>query len=542
MATILLADEPSADLEILATVLRSKGHEIIQAADEADAVRLAKATPPDLVISDVILASMDGYQLVRQIRSVRHCQDVRFAFYTEYKDIAEKLGRACDVSLFLSKPCDPEAAGELICAALNGSGGDKSAGRDRRSPLARNVEPALDRARALVRIGILIGLESDPIRLGNQFCEALKAMIGATSVSIETCDYESRPHPNRLIAYADEEHGGLEQAQFASQAAAVGSQKQTRSASRAIEFPVRRPGQQSFRTPIATERRVYGWLRILRPDGVSNLDDELVEMLARLVAARYEQLFSEGRHMPQSNNTVGTELEDWLAHRAEALEAENKDLKAFSYSVSHDLRSPLQSIVGFTHILIEDYSGKVDRQGRACLEHIRGAASRMSQLIDDLLKVSTAAGELVRERVNISLLGEEVADELRLRDPARKVEFAIEQNVMIEAHPGLLREVLENLLGNAWKFTSRQAQARIELGSFQQAGQGVTVFVRDNGVGFDMCKAKDLFNDFRRFHPRSEFEGTGVGLANVKRVIQRHKGKVWADAEVGKGATFYFLI
>jgi len=231
-----------------------------------------------------------------------------------------------------------------------------------------------------------------------------------------------------------------------------------------------------------------------------------------------------------------------LQNRAGELEATNQELAAFSYSVSHDLRSPLRGIDGFSQALEEDYADKFDDTGRSHLARVRAAAQRMSGLIDDLLKLSKITrAELRRQPVDLSALARTVAAELHRREPARQVQWAIADGLAAEGDPSLLRVALDNLLGNAWKFAGKRPDARIEFGRGQRDGQ-TAFFVRDNGAGFDMAHAKKLFGAFQRLHTRAEFEGTGIGLATVQRIVHRHGGRVWAEGEVERGATFYFTL
>ncbi len=224
------------------------------------------------------------------------------------------------------------------------------------------------------------------------------------------------------------------------------------------------------------------------------------------------------------------------------LETANRDLDSFSYSVAHDLRGPLRSIEGFSALLLEENAAGLDDEGRRRLEIVRGAAQRMSRLIDDLLRLAhMSRGEMHRVAFDLSCVVRTVALPLQQAGRERSVELVVEPGVQVEADPHLLQIVLENLLGNAWKFTAKRADAHVEFGSMEMAGQRC-YFVRDNGAGFDMRYASKLFGVFQRLHPDSEFQGTGIGLATVKRIVARHGGRVWAVGEPGGGATFYFTL
>lgn len=231
-----------------------------------------------------------------------------------------------------------------------------------------------------------------------------------------------------------------------------------------------------------------------------------------------------------------------LRHRTDELVAANKELEAFSYSVSHDLRGPLRAIDGFSHVLESDYSEQLDADAKRHLSRIRAAARKMGQLIDDLLLLARVSRcELRREAVNLSALAEAIIAGLREADPQRQAGIDIAPDLLVTGDPGLLRIALENLLGNAWKYTSRRDKAEISFGRRDAQSERV-LFVRDNGAGFDMRYADKLFVAFQRFHKPEEFQGTGIGLATVQRVLARHGGRIWAESEVDRGATFYFVI
>jgi two-component system, sensor histidine kinase and response regulator len=226
----------------------------------------------------------------------------------------------------------------------------------------------------------------------------------------------------------------------------------------------------------------------------------------------------------------------------EALAAANKELEAFSYSVSHDLQAPLRSIDGFSKALAEDCADRLNDSGVDYIKRIHGAVERMTQLIDDLLGLARVSrGELRRSTVELGELIRGCAEELDRRDPSRSVEWSIADGLAANGDPRLLKIVLENLLGNARKFTGARARARIEVGSTQRGTERV-YFVRDNGAGFDMRYADKLFAPFQRLHSAAEFEGTGVGLATVQRIVHRHGGRIWAESELDKGATFFFTL
>lgn len=232
-----------------------------------------------------------------------------------------------------------------------------------------------------------------------------------------------------------------------------------------------------------------------------------------------------------------------LRRKVTELAAVNKELEAFSYSVSHDLRAPLRGLDGFSQALLEDYAGQLDETGQSYLERIRAASQRMARLIDDLLRLSRITrAEMTIETVDLTGIASEIVKECQKREPHRQVAVHIAPDLTVEGDRRLLRVALENLLSNAWKFTAQAPRAEIELG-IDTVSQTVPVYyVRDNGAGFDMAYAERLFGPFQRLHSMQEFEGNGIGLATVHRIIQRHGGCIWADAEPQRGTTFYFRL
>jgi len=235
-------------------------------------------------------------------------------------------------------------------------------------------------------------------------------------------------------------------------------------------------------------------------------------------------------------------LNDNLLARNEQLEFANKELESFIYSVSHDLRGPLRAISGFSEIIMKDVADKLDEKGKRYIASIHDGTEKMSRLIDDLLNLSRISRqEIQRREVNVSAIAASIINELREAHPGTSVEVDIKEGLIAVADPGLIEVVLSNLLGNAWKFTAKTEQARIEFGTVEQDGK-ISYYVRDNGAGFNQKYAGKMFWPFHRLHSEAEFEGTGIGLAIVDRIISRHGGKVWAEGIEGKGATIYFAL
>jgi len=233
---------------------------------------------------------------------------------------------------------------------------------------------------------------------------------------------------------------------------------------------------------------------------------------------------------------------DELAAARDATERANQELEAFAYSVAHDLRAPLRALDGMSSALLEDHAAKLDGDALHCIQRLRANTERMRQLVDDLLSLShITVLDIHRQNVDLARIARAVADELVASAPDRVVEWKLSDGLVANADPGLVRVMLENLLANAWKFTSKRDAAHIELG-VQRSGSERVFYVRDDGAGFDVSRAVNLFAPFQRFHARTDFDGTGIGLATVQRIVARHGGRIWADARPGAGATFSFTL
>ncbi len=312
-----------------------------------------------------------------------------------------------------------------------------------------------------------------------------------------------------------------------------------------------RPSASLMFAPVRKEHEAIGVISIqsYRSFAYNESDLRSFQALADHCAVALERIGAEeevqrlNTELQRKVNEVmrlNVELERRVERRTAQLEAINKELEAFCYSVSHDLRAPLRSIRGFSEVLLEKHASKLDPRGREFLSRACDSSQQMDRLIENLLKLSRVGrAELQQQTVNLSALAQAVAEELRQAEPQRRVRFMLPQGLAARGDSRLLRIVLDNLLRNAWKFTSHRPDAVIEIG-FDPAQ--AAFFVKDNGAGFDMAYASKLFGVFQRLHSASEFPGTGVGLATVQRIINRHGGKVWAQAAVDQGATFYFTL
>lgn len=307
----------------------------------------------------------------------------------------------------------------------------------------------------------------------------------------------------------------------------------------ALDGQLRAEGIESYMSiPMRVQGELIGALNFLTTQKavfttqhIETAQDVASQLAIAIQQARLNQQVRDYAH----------QLEKRVAERTAQLEAINQELESFSYSVAHDLRAPLRAVDGFSRILEEEHLDAFDSEALTLFQHVRSATQRMNQLIEDLLSLSRLTrGELHRARVNLSEIAREIIAELRQREPNRNVTFLADAEVFADADARMMRIALENLLSNAWKFTAKTESAQIEFGA--QKTDPTVYYVRDNGAGFDMANSQKLFGAFQRLHAESQFPGTGIGLATAKRIIRRHGGRIWAEAQVEKGATFYFTV
>jgi PAS domain S-box-containing protein len=292
--------------------------------------------------------------------------------------------------------------------------------------------------------------------------------------------------------------------------------------------------------PLVRRNKVYGVLTFGFSESGRVFEEKDIEFAQEL--AQRITIALENAKLYNASLNINADLEQRVTRRTKELEAINKELEAFSYSVSHDLRAPLRSIDGFSNIILKEYNELLDEEGKGYFKRVKDASQHMGHLIDDMLKLSQISrADMNLELTNLSEIAESIASELKSSEPERKVNFLIQKEIIANVDKHLIQIALQNLIGNAWKYSSKNPYSKIEFGSFIKDDQTV-LFVRDNGVGFDMTYVNKLFGAFQRLHSIKEFEGTGIGLATVQRIIRRHHGTIWSEAEVQKGATFFFTL
>jgi PAS domain S-box-containing protein len=499
LGRILIVEDEAVVAHDLGASLTELGYSVLgDAASGEEAIQQAARLSPDLVLMDIRLAGkIDGIEATAAIRKQR---DIPVIYLTAHSD-DETLRRATETAPFgyLVKPF---RAADLRCAieiALH-----------KHAIEARLHEREQWLATTLQSIGdaVVATDAQQKVTLLNPVAEAL--------IGWKRDDAVGR-HLDEILELVTE--GGRVP----------------------VESPVGRALRERAATTLDDRTVVVARTGATIPidDSAAPIVDDSGQVTGGVIVFRDA---TERRRAEQEVRSLNAELERRVLERTAQLEVANRELEAFSYSVAHDLRAPLRHIDHFTHAIVEAHAGKLGPDGAAQFSRVRQAAQRMGQLIDDLLRLSQVGrSEVHRQRVDLSRLARSVAADLAAQHPERHVELSVQDDVVVEGDSNLLRIVFENLLSNAWKFTARSASAKVEFGAFQR-GAALVCHVRDNGAGFEMKYADRLFGAFQRLHSADEYEGTGIGLAIVQRIVQKHDGRVWAESSVGEGATFYFVV
>jgi two-component system NtrC family sensor kinase len=518
--TVLIIDDSITFREALKEVLAEAGYHVLVAGTGEEGLRIAADARPDAVIVDGMLPGIDGSTVIRRIRLDAALRRLPCLLLTASEELrAEVRALEAGADAFVRKEEDVVVILARLGAMLR-SAGAQSAERGTASLLAPKKVLAVDDSETyLQELAAMLREDGYDVALARSGEEAIELL----AVQPVDCILLDLMMPG------------------------IGGEETCR---RIKAVPVMRDIPIVMLTALDDRAAIIRGLGAGADDFIAKSSDFEVLNARVLAQIRRKQFEDENRlvreqllrkELETADARAAQQAAEVRAALVEELELKNKELDAFSYSVAHDLRAPLRSIDGFSQALLEDYDDRLDDEGQQYLRYIRESAQQMSRLIDDLLSLSQVSrSEVHREIVNLSEIAYQVVKRLQRQYSALQVDIVIPDGLVADADARLLTVVFENLLGNAWKFTGKRADARIEVGA--SGADRTTYFVRDNGAGFDMAYASKLFGVFQRLHSNAEFEGTGIGLATVHRVIRKHGGHIWAEGSVGHGATFSFTL
>jgi signal transduction histidine kinase/CheY-like chemotaxis protein len=554
---ILVAEDDPEARDLLVLLLASRDYDVLVAGDGIEALSLLRREHPDLLITDIVMPRMDGYELVRQLREDDATAQlpVIFCSASYHEREVRAMAQALGVITTLPKPYDIRTVHTVVERAMQASAtpGPPIAA-------AHGLQATQDRLNALVAFSRRLFTTIEPDAIPTSACrvarEILMAQCAELVVNVEGLE------PKRC------RESGLTEAgvQRLTAASLYRELQRTLESGGSAVFPMTppepspltrhvEPGEfvSMLGVPIASGSRIYGHLSVINRIGLSGFTEEDLAVARAIAAqvgvacenaARHKALAIQIEQRSAADAEVrrlNQDLELRVADRTRELEIANRELEAFSYSVAHDLRSPLRLIDAHVQMLREEQE-LVSPNAVSHLDHIRRGASQMSSLIDGLLALSRVSHvEMKQEIVPLNFLVDQAMHALEQELHMRSIDWRIGSLPSIRCDPTLMRQVFVNLIGNSLKYTRLRRGARIEVGIDSNDTEAY-VFVRDNGVGFDMRYANKLFGVFQRLHHPTEFEGTGIGLATVSRIIERHGGRIWGESVVGQGATFRFTV
>ena len=596
MTRVLIVDDRADNRYMLRTLMQGHGFEVEEASQGVEAMARARLAQPDLVVTDLLMPEMDGYTLLREWKSQAALRNIPVivytATYTEPKD--EELALQLGADAFLVKPAEPQEFMECVRRTMlkvtstheqvqpHGPAESDVTLKLYNQVLVRKLEARsaqleqrvaeLDASqRRLERLGrrhaILSGMNHAIVHMTSreEFLDAvcrvmvenggfalawvgLVDAVAGTVIPVASCGggpagadigapFNAR-RPTQGPVEMALQAGGLYVCNDIATDPTVG-----RLAQSLLQAGLR----STAACPVRVGADIVGVLAVFAADK-NYFDGAYLDLVAEVgggVSFGLEHAEQDAlrRHSEEELKHLNADLENRIQARTLELMTANDELRTFSYSVSHDLRAPLGAISGFAGTVLQKYQLKtLDESGMAMLKRVLAAADRMGHLTDDLLSLSRVSRhEMRRSRVSLSTMSLQVVDALRAAHRDREVAVTIQPALMVDADPGLLRILLENLIGNAWKFTSRTGHPSIEVGTDGDGGETVYC-VRDNGAGFDMDYAGKLFAPFQRLHTPSEFEGSGIGLSIVRRIVLKHGGRVWAEGAPNRGAAFRFTL
>lgn len=558
-ATILIVEDHALSRQMLKSLLGYLGHRVLEAADGSAALALARSGHPDLIISDIAMPVMDGLEFVSRLRADAGLKGTPVLFYTaifktpEARQKAEAFG-SCRV---IEKPSEPAfilqtvnemlelSPSETVSQAATGLPSQGRSNYDHLHGSGLQLATLMDFSFHLVG-------QRDPARLLSAFCRAAMAILKCESAVLGLVEEGKTRHflgkvedqrPNQWHSEVLPSEEAI--ARLMAQRTTL-RRRDVRRAGRLTDSPVQKTqaGISSLTVPFSTPGCVYGWFCLINKLDQSPFgdeDEELAVSLCSQAAIAYENiLLAEERKRKEEEIKA---LNNDLKRQVALLEAANKELEGFSYSVSHDLRAPLRYLTSFVELLNMRQPEALDEKSRHYLDVISDSAKKMGSLIDDLLSFARIGrAEMVKRKVSLGSLVTEALQTLKPETEGREILWKIDPLPEGYGDPAMLGLVLTNLIANAIKFTRSRPQAIIEIGCLDDQGDDTVFYIKDNGAGFDMKYVDKLFVLFQRLHHDDEFEGAGVGLANVRRVISKHGGRTWAEGAKDCGATFYFSL
>ena len=506
---ILAVDDTPASLKLLTDLLKNEGYEVHSAINGDLALRSAMSNPPDLVLLDIRMAGMDGFEVCRRLKAQEQTRGIPVIFVSAMSATDEKVqGFELGAVDFVTKPYQRE---ELLARVRTHL--ELMSLRHHLEEVVVERTQELKESEEKFR-SITVAANDAIIMMNSEgkvvfWNAAAQAMFGYPAHEAEGRELHTLIVPPRFYeAYRK----GFEQFKLTGTGTVIGRKMELAALRKdGMEYPIE--------ASMAAVRLHGKWhvIGILRD-------------------------ITERKQAEDKINELNRNLERRVAERTVQLEAANKELEAFSYSVSHDLRTPLRAIDGFSRILLDDYTDKLDNEGKRLLNVVRDNTSRMGQLIDDILMFSRSSRlEMNFSTIDMEKLAREVFEELQPSIEHGKLQLKIEAIPPATGDRAMMHQVFVNLLSNAIKFSRHREAAIIKVGGSIEGDEAV-YYVKDNGAGFDMQYADKLFGVFQRLHSENEFEGTGIGLAIVKRIITRHDGRVWAEGKVNEGATIYFAL
>jgi two-component system NtrC family sensor kinase len=521
--SILLIDDSPTFREEFRRVLETAGYSVMTAESGEEGLNTAFALRPDAIIVDRVLPGVaDGPAVIRRLKQDVTLRNTPCLLLTGSIESGEELrGLDAGADAYLNKGMDAKVILARIAAMLRS---------ERPMPVVDSPTSSLLGAKKILAVDDSITfLNEISAELRQEGYDVVQACSGKEALEL----LEVQPVDCILLDVRMPELSGNETCQII----------RKRPALRNIPL--------LMLTAMEGPEAVIEGINSGADDYISKSSDFTVLKARVRAQLRRKQFEDEYRgireellhkELEAAEARAAEEIAEERAAMVDELEKKNRELEAFTYSVSHDLRAPLRTIRGFTQALLDDFGRQLPPGAQAHVDRVQRGALRMSKLIDALLELSrTTRADLNRQPFDLSALARSVASELAESAPGRQVDCAVEEGIAASGDNALIRVVFNNLLGNAWKFTAKTASAKVEVGALNKDGVPV-YFVRDNGVGFDTTKAKRLFEPFERMHPATEFPGAGIGLATVRRIIERHRGKVWAESKVGQGTTFFFTL